>query len=391
MGRKLNISTPTVINTELIPLDESFYIEPNGQLEQWYYDNTNQYAPNRRTTPLTLTPKISAFDADTRQRYSPAFYTVQWFEKAYDSNTGDYVETEITNIVDGDNVDYVKSGNNLIVKKNVSYTRAVTIRCQATYIDPRDSGVTYMVGDSVNLSTNRDASVEYPSLDILCPSSQAYNPLTDATSQFTLNAHADKGGTDVTASTYFVWYAIDNNAEVLADTMPWYVSGQNTSALVVDAMYGEDIRVVLRAKENAAAATLYPPKVFRTIHWRIPDVDTNVKSNNGGAVRSNTIDMTFETICNIRHTILSDAMKAEHLHFNWKIRKNNTATETDMGWGQRMTMAASALRNTIGSSSSLASTLVFPYVYLLGAYEKVTEDGVVVTEDDAPVFDRPVF
>ena len=54
-------------------------------------------------------------------------------------------------------------------------------------------------------------------------------------------------------------------------------------------------------------------------------------------------------------------------------------------------MAASALRNTIGSSSSLASTLVFPYVYLLGAYEKVTEDGVVVTEDDAPVFDRTVF
>lgn len=251
--------------------------------------------------------------------------------------------------------------------------------------------MTYMVGDIVNLSTNRDASVEYPSLDILCPSSQSYNPLTDATSQFTLNAHAENGSNDVTASTYFVWYAIDDNAEVLADTMSWYVSGQNTSALVVDAMYGEDIRVVLRAKENAAAATLYPPKVFRTIHWRIPDVDTNVKSNNGGAVRSNTIDMTFETICNIRHAILSDEMKAEHLHFNWKIRKNNTATETDMGWGQRMTMDASALRNTIGSSSSLASTLVFPYVYLLGAYEKVTEDGVVVTDDDTPVFDRPVF
>ena len=99
MGRRLNISTPTVINTELIPLDESFYIETNGQLEQWYYDNTNQYAPNRKTSPLTLTPKISAFDADTKQSYSPAFYTVQWFEKAYDSTTGDYVETEITNIV----------------------------------------------------------------------------------------------------------------------------------------------------------------------------------------------------------------------------------------------------------------------------------------------------
>jgi hypothetical protein len=30
-------------------------------------------------------------------------------------------------------------------------------------------------------------------------------------------------------------------------------------------------------------------------------------------------------------------------------------------------------------------------VYLLGAYEKVTDDGVVVTDDDDTVFDRPVY
>ena len=59
MGRRLNHATPTVINTELIPFDESFYIIPDGQLEQWYYDNTTQYAPNRKITPLTLTPKLS--------------------------------------------------------------------------------------------------------------------------------------------------------------------------------------------------------------------------------------------------------------------------------------------------------------------------------------------
>ena len=121
MGRRLNVSTPTVINTELMPLDELFYIEANGQLEQWFYDNTAQYAPNRALTPLTLTPVISAFDADSKQRYTPSFYTVKWYEKAYNSTTGDYVETEITNIVDDQSAEYVKSGNNLIVKKNVSY------------------------------------------------------------------------------------------------------------------------------------------------------------------------------------------------------------------------------------------------------------------------------
>lgn len=110
MGRRLNLSTPTVINTELIPLDESFYIENNGQLEQWFYDNTNSYAPNRKLTPLTLTPKISAFDADSKVRYEPSFYTVKWFEKAYSASAGDYVETEITNVTDSDDADYVKIG-----------------------------------------------------------------------------------------------------------------------------------------------------------------------------------------------------------------------------------------------------------------------------------------
>lgn len=391
MGRKLNVSTPTVINTELMPLDESFYIEHNGQLEQWYYDNTEKYAPNRKLTPLTLIPKISTFDKDTKQKYEPSFYTVSWFERAYDSTAGDYVETEITNITDGDTANYVKVGNNLLVKKNVSYTRSVTIRCEATYIDPRDSGVTYRVQDSVILSTNRDASVEFPTLDVAAPSSQSYNPLVDASSSFTFHAIANKGGQDVSESTYFVWYAVDDTVEVLADTMPWYVSGQNTQDLVVDAMYGEDIRVVLRAKESETATTLYQDKVHRTLHWRIPDVDTSVVSQNGSAVRSNTVTMAFGTVVNIRHSVLSDEMKKEHLHFNWKIRKNTTSTETDMGWGQQMEFAASALRNTIGNTSSLASTLVFPYVYLLGAYEKVTEDGVVVTDDDDTVFDRPVF
>ena len=391
MGRRLNVSTPTVINTELMPLDELFYIEANGQLEQWFYDNTAQYAPNRALTPLTLTPVISAFDADSKQRYTPSFYTVKWYEKAYNSTTGDYVETEITNIVDDQSAEYVKSGNNLIVKKNVSYTRAITIRCEATYIDPRDSGITYVVGDSVILSTNRDASVDFPTLDVACPTSQSYNPLKDQSSQFTLNAKAFNGENDVTDTTYFVWYAIDNTNEVLIETMPWYVSGQNTDTLVVDAMYGEKICVVLRAKENAQAASNYPDKVYRNIEWRIPDIDTNVLSKNGGAVRSNTVEMTFETVVNVYRDILSDAMKQEHLHFNWKTRRNTSSTEVDMGWGQKMTFPASALRNTIGATSSLASTLVFPYVYLLGAYEKVTEDGVVVTEDGNTVFDRPVF
>jgi hypothetical protein len=199
-------------------------------------------------------------------------------------------------------------------------------------------------------------------------------------------------GSPVTASTVFEWYGISNNTEVKADTLPWYVSGQNTSTLTVDAMYGETIRVILRAKANTASTTLFPDKVYRTVEWRVPDIDTHVLSENGSAVRSSTNDMSFDTVINVMHAILSDEKKSAHLRFNWKTRKNNVSTEVDAGWGQTTTMDALDLRNTRGSSNSqLASTLVFPYVYLMGAYEKCTQGGEEITQNGETVFDRPVL
>ena len=839
MGRRLNVSTPTVINTELVPLDESFYLDVDGQMEQWYYDNTEQYAPNRKVTPSLLVPVISAFDKDTSTSYDPAFNTTQWFANEWNESQGKYVETEITNQVDSGSADYVIQGNNLLVKKNVSYSHAVTIRCVATYIDPRDSGVTYTVEDSVNLTTNRTADVVFPEVDIISPSGRAYNPLVDDTNSqydfkgvttnnpvqplntdvrrysvdvdgteeilnsgeavapimdirygenptmedqefmyrqtaggtlvgesidkayierikgntvawnqmindsgmsssatingvtftfldhvltvngtasstcfsdqaigganvsvvnghkyylkgYTQNAgtyvqvfsgsagnktidadtiytstwsdraaavryrvnsgttlsnlkvtfqlfdltliygvgnepstvaefeadyerwfgkplsykeydegslrpvlmqsvkttgfnqfddstlvlgkyrqptgeeqtqYADrrcsdvyfpcipntdyylgfidstasfgvvicwydanknfisgtnrgatssyiyrspsnaaffrissaipdgwisvnisnpsKNGTyepyeekvqgfDVTAikgklngagnsvtifpdglkkvgtiqdeifvegglvkaikrvgsrayesgdesdtsvitdgstttfyvlttpQTYvldpitdFVWYGIKNGQEVLADTLPWYVSGQGTDNLVVDAMYGENINVVLRCK-MMDGETLSPSKAYATLNWRTPDIEPFVQSDNGGAVRGDTEDMTFDTIVNVNGEVLSDALKRKHLAFNWKIRKNNISTETDKGWGQRITIDASDLRNVKGSGSTLASTLVGNEVYLKGAYEEVTDGGEVVTDNGEVVYDRPI-
>lgn len=920
MGRRINISTPTVINTELVPLDESFYIEVDGQMEQWYYDNTEQYAPNRKVTPLLLTPVISTFDKDTSTSYTPAFNTTQWFANEWNEAQGKYVETEITNQVDSGSADYVIQGNNLLVKKNVSYSHAVSIRCVATYIDPRDSGVTYAVEDSVNLTTNRTADVVFPEVDIISPSGRSYNPLVDDTNSeyefkgvttnnpvqplntdvrrysvdvdgteeilnsgeavapimdihygenptledqefmyrqtadgelvgenidkayierikgntvawnqlvkngdfgsgttgwtptngtitannnectytvtttgigtslaqtldnvvlghkyyislsvkynnhvpnetgnlapafgfggkyiyeenFSLGTYKrvsgiitttsdaktlglylrtqsnggavgdtinikniivfdltliygdgnepetaeefeadyerwfgkplsyeayDEGslrpvlmqsvkttgfnqwdgsykertllreggieesnpqyittdyihiipnaeyyvnradgssiylcmydankvcirsiqhnradnlsfttpqnacyirdsmlsrgtycinisnpskngtyepyeekvqGLDVTAlkgklngagesvtifpdglkkagdvqdeifvedgvvkaikrvgavdlgslvwasrgaatdnsfvtnlsidtnsnsiqksvcprymrgirgafntldatakdktynyvtnsriyikdsnytdadtftnamngvmlyyeletpQTYildpitdFVWYGIKNGQEVLADTLPWYVSGQNTDSLVVDAMYGENINVVLRCK-MMDGETLSPSKAYATLSWRMPDIETFVQSDNGGAVRSDTEEMTFGTIVNVNGDVLTDALKQKHLAFNWKIRKNNTSTEVDKGWGQRITIDASELRNVRGSGSTLASTLVSNEVYLKGAYEEVTDNNQPITDGGEVVYDRPV-
>jgi hypothetical protein len=136
--------------------------------------------------------------------------------------------------------------------------------------------------------------------------------------------------------------------------------------------------------------TLSPSKAYATLNWRTPDIEPFVQSDNGGAVRINTEDMTFDTIVNVNGDVLSDALKRKHLSFNWKIRKNNTSTEIDKGWGQRITIDASDLRNVKGSASTLASTLVSNDVYLKGAYEEVTDNGEVVTYNGEKVYDRPI-
>lgn len=377
MGRRINVSQPVVVNTELNPLDIIFDLVANGSLEQWYYDNTNDWQPNRRRTPLLVTPTISGVDNETNTKYTPAFYTVKWFANEY--RTNGWVESQITNTTDGD-VDYVLVGNNLKIKKNVTYDRAVQIRCVAQYIDPRDSGKIGSVEKILTLNCSKDANAESPILDVLCEHSVPYNPLVNETSIFSLTATAHMGARDVSNNVYYVWYAVVNGTEVLVQTQPFYVSGQNTKTLTVDALYSEEIKLVLRAKETSSAANLYPAKAYRSIVWRIPDIDSNVVCKNGQAYRSSIKTMEFSTIINVRGKILSDAVKTNHMRFNWKTRNSLQSTEVDRGWGLSVILDNAALQ------SSRGSVLVYPDIYILGAAEPVTHNGAAVTHNGVPVY-----
>lgn len=185
----------------------------------------------------------------------------------------------------------------------------------------------------------------------------------------------------------FEWYGVKNGAEVRIETLPCYVSGQGTDTLVVDAMYGENISIILRVRSDNGS--LSPDKSFRMIAWRIPDVDTNVLSKNGGAVRSNSTTMTFGTIQNVLGTVLSDEKKRENMRFNWKTRKSTVTQVVDRGWGQELTLHAQELFNVKGSGgAALANVSVYPEVYVLGAYEEVMDNGEVVTDSGETLFDR---
>lgn len=116
------------------------------------------------------------------------------------------------------------------------------------------------------------------------------------------------------------------------------------------------------------------------VAWRIPNIDTIVVCKNGSSVNSaSTGSYTFETIVNVKGEMISDEVKAANLRFNWKMRKSNTTTETDLGWGLTKSIPVSDLKSTVVNGNPV-STIVYCEVYLLGAYEPVTTNGVTTYE-----------
>ena len=401
MGRRLNISQPTVINTELYPLNDHFELSANGETEQWYYVNTDDYSPDRETTPLIITPKITAVDNGTGTSYTPSFYQVLFYIKRYEN--GSWVETQVGTSATSNFPYYVSSNNLYVVGNNADAAHGVTVRCVASYIDPRDSGRTYKVEQTMNLTTNRDASTLYPTLDIQTASQLTYNPLVNSTSQFSLVASANwnnvVNGSTQSESAQFEWYGInDLGNEVLVDTLPFYVSGQHTNTLVVDAMYSENIVIVLRLRPDYHEVTLTPNKVYRRISWRISPIDGIIKCDNGDAVRKKGVTYKFGTIVNTNNEALSDDIIAKNLCFEWKLRPATpvadgssvrpTDTVTTLGWGLTYGINTTQLVNATINGN--ASKLVFNNIYLLSAYKQVTYNGDTVTYNSNNVFGRDI-
>lgn len=239
MGKRLAISQPAVIQTELRPLSENFWIESSGQLEQWYYQNNGVYSPDRQITPLILAPHLSALDEDTGIDYTDTseqtstritFSLDRWIVKEW--NGTQWVNTEIT--TGSQSADYVLMGVNLKVQKNSpDAAHAINITCKAQYIDPRDTGMTHWIEESIMLTTNVDATVVYPSIDIKQPHTQAYNPLKASTPLFDFEAVAD-------------WSRVE--AQGVADIAEYYADPKGTEEVLVqqgscsptlDIKYGE--------------------------------------------------------------------------------------------------------------------------------------------------------
>ena len=249
--RKL-VSQATVIQTQVTPPETSFFIERTGLTEQVYYENLDKFVPTRKLTPLTLRPVVTTYEPDNHTARTATLNSVVWTEVG-------------AGTIVSDGVNYTISGSSLIVRKDVSPSKPITINCEVEYLDPSDAGIAYKVEETVTLNTIFDSTIVHPRLNVLNEPKSLYDPFIDQTSLFTFTAQAFLRGVDVKDIVSFQWYGKQgrNGTPALIDATDTdgfgkFLSykpsnqptgkGQGSDTIVLDAMYCDDFYLILRAR-----------------------------------------------------------------------------------------------------------------------------------------------
>lgn len=372
--RIVTSSSPRVINIEPDQLIAAMYIEAVGLLEQIYYYNIKQYAPDRTETPLTLRSKITVTDKDMGVTSIPA-YTAEWRVFTSTASQGTVISTEDTT----QDFYLTNNGKDLVVKKNIPYTEPCTVNCTVTY----DEGT---MEKSVLLNTISLSEQIYPKLNIKSPNTSWFNPITmEERCIYGLAAEAHKGQNDVTESLYYVWYAkqghsasyepidtigSDGHCKFLCyEYADQNGKGQGTDTIYINAMFTEDISIMLMARRSKNEG-FYPDRVYRNIKWKIPNMDIRTSCRNGDSIRDN--EKVFENTVTVGDVTLTDETREANLRFDWySFRADGTQEYKSYGTVPNLPVNAQEIGD--------ANTNMFSEVYALGAYDKVTQDGENVT------------
>lgn len=206
--KQLAIASPMVITTEYRPLQDVFFdiVGNDEPLEQWYYQNSGIYKPDRRIENLILTPEITVTVPEWERSSSVVITENHW----YYNTGGGWIEVFETS--DGIGVEFYRndSTKSLIVKKNVLPDTPVRIRGTFFFSDPRNGNIIYKVEKELTLTSSRDSDPIFPTLDLSVPSIRLYNPITDDEDcLFHFTATAKWGDNDISSIVQFNWSVID--------------------------------------------------------------------------------------------------------------------------------------------------------------------------------------
>ena len=400
MAMRLGPSEPEVIQIEPTPLTISKRLINVGLLEQLYYSNDNSYVPDRRLSPLTLSPEIICSDPDSQSTFVPTFASApKWTVLTPTADGGTVINS--TNPAD----DYYKSGNSLVVRKNVEPNVPVKIKCEVTFIDQRTIAVTNTVDMELLLNTIMETDQIYPYLNIKAANRIGFNPLS-ADKELTFVGEAYKGENPMVlspatgAEATLMWFGkLDGEAnfspidEVDANGVPHFLcyglvtqpsgKGQGTDTIVINGMYAEKITIMLRAKK-AGTNAYYPGETYSNVFWLWPKMQAKSVSNSGHRVKRDDQQLELENIVTVTgQGTLSDQVVQENFIMPWYSRdvtqpdydqNGNPLGKILRGISPKLKISASVLWN-----SSRLNRNVFSEPIALGALRPVSCDGHPVT------------
>ena len=388
---------PLNIITSWTPLSAKVELEvTGGSTEQYYYANAAAFQPSRSVTPCTIHPRLYIIDVDGA---IPSGYqnstVVRWYEQ---NNAGAWVEMpNRRGSLDFDpSADYIIEQNGeLVFKRNVSHLAPLQLKVEVDFTDSRTAvTTTFFKTVLFNTILKEDTRLR---LEIDQPSVVRFNPFRH-TSQLTLNAKAYLGKQLLTSGTdvKFFWYKLQpNGTEVLIDQDEGaieYVSGQNSSALVIDRMKTVATTIRLRAGlyENGTAPSAPDDAVYAEVAlvYSVPKLVALVHSPSGDRIRATHDSKTFTVKVSDALGTLTDAQVAEHCLVRWHLKTTAVGSASSYyGDGVSITIPAKNLRTTGGLRMS-----VRPEVLLLGPYQLIANasGAVIVNSDGAALIGRSI-
>lgn len=400
MGMRLGPSEPEVYQIEPTPLLIKKRLANVGLLEQLYYSNDGTYVPNRRLSPLTLIPEIECYDPDSGQTFVPTLSSApKWTVYTPTADGG----TVINSTYEQD--DYYKSGNNLIVRKNVDPSVPIRIKCEATFVDQRTIAITNTVEMEQLLSTIMETDQVYPHLNIKNANRVSFNPLSNVRAM-TFIGEAYKGenpmvlSPDTGAEATLQWFAKRESEQdySLIDAVDSYGcpkflcyalatqpsgKGQGTDTIVINPMYADKITICLRAKK-AGTNAFYPGETYSNVVWEWPTLSKKSVSACGHRVKRQDQMLEVENIVTAtKMGTLSDAVVKENFLAVWFSRdvtqpdydgNGNPLGKICRGIAPKLKISASVLWN-----ASRQNRNVFAELIALGHRRPVSCNGHPVT------------
>ena len=360
--------------------------------KQWYYPNAesaNRFKPDYTKTGLFIKPVVTLIDPDTATNYTPSSFSTIWTEVKY----GVAPKPFTGNVTEGGKVVYkVAADGELEVCKNVYPEDPITLICEITYEDTR-TGELGKLNESITLTTSMSAEETYSIK--LTPEHQYFNPLaksSEHTGLYTIEATAMLGDKEATDVKYFWYYVYEHKVgssyvydEVLVDDAdnPCLAydpsnqtsdSGQGKASIVLDADYdSEDITIVCRiGKSTSSTPDIANVKANATLRWKVPNISGDVFSYNGDTARSFIREHKFGVLFRQQGKDIADAISKERIMKQWRLKKSNSTTSTNLGWGHEMTVKESMLLDKNNPAVvSADGYLLSPYQAVV-LYEKVT-------------------